>query len=127
MTLDAWPSTVPAPQREDMRRVPVGAVSRRRCQSGRVEARRFGGAPPDMVEAPILLTVAEYADLVEFYEDDLEMGTEWFTADWIEDLGYTASHAGRFIGYPRVDGQTGVRRASCAFHIEHQDYIGAWD
>ncbi len=123
MSLPAWPATVPAPQREDLRRVPISTMVRRRTQSGRQEGRRFGAAVPDRIEGPILLTPDEYDDLVAFWEDDCDLGTGWFTADWIVLLGYTSSHAGRILGYPQLDGQTGVRKVQLTMLIQHQDNI----
>lgn len=123
MSFATWPAAIPGPERSALRRVPVSTIARRRVQSGRTEVRRFGAAAPDRLAAPLVVAAAEYDSLVEFYESDCNLGTVWFTADWIQTLGYAAGYVGRIIGLPKIDFDTGIRRIEVSMLIQHQDNI----
>lgn len=123
MTYPAWPASIAAPERESLVCKPLDGLARRRCQSGRTEVRRFGAGVPALVEAEVIVPAADLDDWVAFYEEDCACGALWFTADWIEDIGYTASHVGRFYGYPRSTGDTFRRCVRCAFLIQHTDNL----
>ncbi len=42
-----------------------------------------------------------------FYNRDLGLGVNWFTADWLENLGYT-SHIAKIVGYPKLKGKGAI-------------------
>lgn len=95
----SWPSTLPAPQKS-ISITPGDTRKDRRLQSGRTEFRRFGDGKPDEARVPFRLTWAEWDIFKEFYAHDLNLGINWFSADWLADLGYDA-HKAKILGYPR--------------------------
>lgn len=94
-----WPSTLPAPQK-NIGIVPGDTRIDRKLQSGRTEFRKFGDGKPDQMKALFRLTWAEWDIFKEFHMHELNLGINWFSADWLTDLGYDA-HKARILGYPR--------------------------
>ena len=97
----AWPSYLPPPLVEGAKLTAGSNVRRRQCQSGRVEQRRFGTGAPDSWQLTWRLTADEHDDFRAFYSDDLDLGVEWITADWLTQLGYGAGYEARLLGYPQ--------------------------
>lgn len=94
-----WPTTLPAPQK-NIGIVPGDTRIERRLQSGRTEFRRFGDGKPDAIKALFRFTWAEWDIFKEFHAHELNLGINWFSADWIDSLGYN-THRARILGYPR--------------------------
>lgn len=94
-----WPTTLPAPQK-NIGIVPGDTRKDRKLQSGRSEFRRFGDGKPDQMKTLFRLTWAEWDTFKEFYAHELNLSVNWFSADWLTDLGYD-SHKARILGYPR--------------------------
>jgi len=66
-----------------------------------MEQRRFGKGAPDLWRLTWRLTADEHDDFRAFYRDDLDLGVEWITADWLTRLGYSAGYEARILGYPQ--------------------------
>jgi len=96
-----WPATLPAPLRDGVS-VELGNNSvARKCQSGRTEAVRYGSGSPDRWQVKIRLLGAQFDVFRSFFNADLNIGTNWFSAEWItKDLGYS-DHKGKVVGYPQ--------------------------
>ena len=94
-----WPAGLPAPQKK-ISITPGDTRIERRLQSGRTEFRRFGDGKPDQVKVLIRLMWAQWDTLKEFYERDLNLGLNWFSASWLAGLGYS-EHKAKILGYPR--------------------------
>lgn len=95
----SWPSTLPAPQKS-ISITPGDTRKERKLQSGRIEFRRLGDGKPDQTRVPFRLTWAQWDIFKEFHAHELNLGINWFSADWLVDLGYDA-HKARILGYPR--------------------------
>jgi hypothetical protein len=94
-----WPTNISPPL--NAVNISYGDNSKRRkCESGRTEVRRFGSGSPDICSATFRMLKSDIPNFIEFYEVTSNMGLNWFSADWLSDLGYT-SHAARIIGYPK--------------------------
>lgn len=118
----AWPSsTLPDPLNEGMSITSGSTVKLRKLESGRNESRRFGDGMPDQLtctfrllhsaqydspDSSTTVTINQLEYFNDFFDNDLNQGVNWFTADWLTDLGYT-SHKARFLGYPKVSGVQG--------------------
>lgn len=94
-----WPSTLPAPQKK-LSITPGDTRTGRRLQSGRTEFRRFGNGKPDQLKVLFRLLWAEWDIFKEFHTQDLNLSLNWFSADWLATLGYSA-HKAKILGYPR--------------------------
>ena len=94
-----WPITLPAPQKS-ISITPSDTRKERKLQSGRLEYRRLGDGKPDQAKMLFRLTWAEWDIFKEFYAYDLNLGINWFSADWLADLGYDI-HKAKILGYPR--------------------------
>ena len=95
-----WPESLPAPQKSLT--VQAGTnVKRRQCQSGRYEARRFGSGKPDTKKVSFkLYTAAQVSAFMDFFKGDANLGVNWFSAYWLESMGYD-DHKARILGYPK--------------------------
>jgi hypothetical protein len=100
----AWPSNLPAPV-NDPTITPGDTCKRRKLMSGRVEVRRFGDGAPDQLAVVFRFVDDERESFDDWFHWELNLGANWFTADWLEIFGYT-EHAARFLGYPRVAGKS---------------------
>jgi len=104
-----WPSTLPAPSRDGLS-VEFGKNAMdRTCQSGRQERVRYGSGAPDRWQMKIRLIGSQFDTFRSFFNNDLNRGTNWFSASWITDeLGYL-DHKGKIVGYPQeqVSGRDG--------------------
>lgn len=99
-----WPTTLPNPSNSDMTMDFGSNTMLRRCQSGRIDVVRFGYGNPDKWAMKIRLFGNQFDEFRSFFNGDLNMGTNWFSATWIaEGLGYP-DHKGRIIGYPQEVG-----------------------
>ena len=102
----AWPDSLPAPLRSIS--VTAGSnMSRQEWQSGRADNRRFGSGAPDRVKVQLRLHYTQIPTFEYWYNRDANMGINWFTADWLANLGYT-SHMARLVGYPKLKGKSTV-------------------
>jgi len=112
-----WPSTLPDPLNEGMSITSGSTVKLRKLESGRYESRRFGDGMPDqltctfrllhhVVIEPVKVEYNQLEQFNDFFEGDLNQGTNWFEAGWLSDIGYN-SHVARFFGYPKVSGVQG--------------------
>jgi len=108
-----WPETLPAPVRDGLS-IEFGDNSlSRKCQSGRTEFVRFGSGAPDRFTMKIRLIGNKFDTFRSFFNNDLNRGTNWFSASWITDeLGYF-DHKGKIVGYPQeqVSGRNGYGMA----------------
>ena len=94
-----WPTILPAPQKKIS--ITLGDTRiERKLQSGRTEFRRFGDGKPDQMKMLIRLLWAQWDTFKTFYEYDLSLGCNWFSASWLSGLGYN-DHKAKFLGYPR--------------------------
>ena len=94
-----WPITLSALQKKIS--ITLGDTRKeRKLQSGRAEYRRFGDGKPDQANVLFRLTWAQWDIFKEFHAYDLNLGINWFSADWLTDLGYDA-HKAKILGYPR--------------------------
>lgn len=94
-----YPTTLPAPQKSIS--ITLGDTCvRRDTLSGRQEIRRMGSGAPDIARLSLRLTWDEWVVFKEFYTRDLNLGLNWFSADWLTTLGYTA-HKARLTEFPR--------------------------
>ena len=104
-----WPSSLPAPLISNLS-VELGSnAMMRKCQSGRKTAVRYGSGAPDRWQVVVRLRGTQFSAFRAFYNADLNLGANWFSADWITGaLGY-ADHNGKIVGYPRetVSGKDG--------------------
>ena len=94
-----WPAGLPAPQKK-ISITPGDTRVERKLQSGRTEFRRFGDGKPDQAKVLFRLLWAQWETFKTFYEYDLNLGLNWFSASWLAGLGYDA-HKAKFLGYPR--------------------------
>ena len=94
-----WPAGLPAPQKK-ISITPGDTRVERKLQSGRTEFRRFGDGKPDQLKVLFRLLWAQWETFKTFYEYDLNLGLNWFSASWLAGLGYDA-HKAKFLGYPR--------------------------
>lgn len=100
-----WPTALHGPE-NDVSIKPGSTISERRLMSGRREVRRFGDGAPDVITCKFRFTEAEYVTFKDFWEDDLSIGTNWFTATWLATMGYS-DHKARFLGYPKASPSKG--------------------
>lgn len=106
-----WHNDLPDPSRSIS--VTAGSnLSKKKWQSGRTENRRFGAGAPDRVKMQIRLKTEQVRTFESWYNRDLNLGINWFTADWLAGLGYT-THSARIVEYPKLKGQSPL----------HADYI----
>lgn len=96
-----WPTALPAPQKQ-LSFSPGSNLVRRKLQSGRVEVRRMGSRAPGKIEAVFRLRADQLGAFEYFYERNLCLGVNWFTASWLN----TGDKA-RFGGHPRTVGRLG--------------------
>lgn len=101
VTPTAWPESLPAPLSGSISVSPGGTISSSVTQAGTTRRMRFGSGAPDIVDFVLRLTSAQHETLKDFWDDDLENGTGWASADWLTTLGYSSSYCFRFIGYPK--------------------------
>ena len=94
-----WPAGLPAPQKK-ISITPGDTRTERKLQSGRTEFRRFGNGKPDQAKVLFRLLWAQWTTFKTFYEYDLNLGLNWFSASWLATLGYDA-HKAKILGYPR--------------------------
>ena len=94
-----WPAGLPAPQKK-ISITPGDTRVERKLQSGRTEFRRFGDGKPDQAKVLFRLLWAQWETFKTFYEYDLNLGLNWFSASWLAELGYDV-HKAKFLGYPR--------------------------
>ncbi|MCK5245227.1 MAG: hypothetical protein KAJ90_08150, partial [Desulfobacterales bacterium] len=94
-----WPTGLPAPQKK-IGVTPGDTRIERKLQSGRTEFRRFGNGMPDQLKVLIRLLWAQWETFKIFYEYDLNLGVNWFSADWLIVLGYD-DYKAKILGYPR--------------------------
>ena len=97
-----WPDTLPSPLIAEFSLTPKENVLRRQLQSGRSpETRRFGAGTGDMCPGKLTLSSSGFETFKYFYEHTLNMGIEWFFADWIEKIGLTSEdYIVKIVGYP---------------------------
>jgi hypothetical protein len=98
---------------------------RRKLQSGRQEVRRYGSGAPDEFSVTFRILNENLLDFKNFYERTLNMGLNWFSADWIEsNLGYS-DHLARIVGYPKRMGHGRLySEFSVTLHIKKT--AGCW-
>ncbi len=94
-----WPAGLPAPQKK-ISITPGDTRVERKLQSGRTEFRRFGDGKPDQAKVLFRLLWAQWETFKTFYEYDLNLGLNWFSASWLATLGYDV-HKAKILGYPR--------------------------
>ncbi len=99
--MQTWPSTLPAP--ENTVKIEAGSTLRsRKLESGRREVRRFGDGAPDRATVLFKFKADEFDEFVTFFEEDLNLGVNWFSAAWLSSvLGYS-DHGARCLGYHQV-------------------------
>lgn len=95
----SWPIDLPSPQKNIVIN-PGNTRIERKLQSGRTEFRRFGSGKPDQAKILFRLTWAQWETFRDFYEKDLNLGMNWFSADWLIALGYS-NYKAKILGYPR--------------------------
>jgi hypothetical protein len=95
-----YPSTLPMPQK-GISITPGNTNVIRETISGRKEIRRMGSGAPDKATVTFRFTWNEWATFKTFFDSTLNLGLNWFSADWIPSLGYS-DHKARILGYPKV-------------------------
>ncbi len=103
--MKAWPPGLNGPE-NDAQVKPGTNLFRRKLESGRTEVRRFGSGAPDVVTLSFYFSETDIETFTVWYDWDLNLGSNWFTADWLSIIGYT-SHAARFLGHPKYTGKRG--------------------
>ena len=117
-----WPLTLPAPQKK-ISITPSDTRVGRRLQSGRTEYRQFGDGQPDQAKVLFRLTWAQWETFKHFYDRTLNLGLNWFTANWLTTLGYT-DHGAKILGYPREIARQGYYvDVMCTMLIQKTDWI----
>ena len=95
-----WPTLLPDPMKDSASCVLGSNAIYRKTQSGRREVTRFGSAAPDNWKLLLRLRVDQYEVFNNFYRQDLNLGVNWFSANWISEvLGYT-DHLARIVSFP---------------------------
>lgn len=116
-----WPENLLPPKLTNLK--PTNITLRRKTQSGRYEIRRFGTSAPDQFEATWDFSASEFEDFKKFYEISCEMGAIWFTANWLENIGYTTSHVARFFQLMEFSGNSGTKIVKVILLVQHVDNI----
>jgi hypothetical protein len=117
-----WPAGLPAPQKK-ISITPGDTRVERKLQSGRTEFRRFGAGKPDQAKILIRLLWSQWDTFKHFYERDLNLGTNWFSASWLTILGYN-EHKVKFLGYPREVARQGYYiDITCTLLIQKTTWI----
>jgi len=98
-----WPDDLPAPLRSVSIDPGRRAVSNE-YGSGRRIVRNWGSVPADMVNIQLRIKSTEES-IFNYFWHSTGMDGIWFTADWLQSMGY-ADHKARFLGYPRRKGVT---------------------
>lgn len=102
-----WPTTLPVPLRDNATCTIGNNVLYRKMESGRREVRRYGSAAPDKWTLTLRLKKDQIDLFNTFFRVNLNLGTNWFTADWITTrLGYP-DHKGKFASYPTLQTDAG--------------------
>lgn len=93
---EAWPD-LPGPT---SCRLQPPQISNRIGQSGRVEKRQFGKRF-DALDLEFKFTSSQKMTFDSFFSSTLGGGINWFTASWLDSVGYSSSYCARISGYPR--------------------------
>ena len=93
---EAWPD-LPGPT---SCRLQPAQLSNRIGQSGRIEKRQFGKRF-DALDLEFKFTSSQKTTFDSFFSSTLGGGINWFTASWLDSIGYSSSYCARISGYPR--------------------------
>lgn len=98
----SWPSHIPGPSKAFSITLGTGTVSRK-TQSGRTDRRCWGSGFADTISSQVRVPNEHVSDFKEFFEVTLNMGVNWFTADWLPLFGYD-NHVAKFGKFPKKKG-----------------------
>lgn len=102
-----WPVTLPRPLLSGYGVEPVQAFIRTEMEAGPARQRKRFTQTPNDVQASWKFKPGEMQDFLDFYADEINLGTDYFTCEL--DLGYgLQSYTVRFTAAPKRQALPGM-------------------
>lgn len=105
--MPAWPASLPKPLRSGYGVEPESAFIRTDMESGPARQRKRFTAVPEGIAVSWRFKPAEMVTFRDFYADDINLGTDYFTCDF--DIGYgIQTYNVRFTSAPKFQPLPGM-------------------
>lgn len=101
-----WPVSLPPPSKDGLSGTMGTNEKSRKTMSGRTYSVRYGSGSPDRWDVTFRLLKKHplYGNQLDifktFFNVDLNIGVNWFSAWWIIDIFKYPDHKAKILGYP---------------------------